>query len=93
MPKRPSSEIKDRILMVLREKPEITYAQLERKVNTGFRTIKLSAEELVKYGLVEIKKIEKHPSNGKPAYELSLTEQGQKSLQRISRKEKSSSSA
>ena len=81
--KRPSAQIRERILMVLREKPEVTYAQMERKINTGFRSIKASSEELVKYGLVEVRKIEKHPANGRPAYFLSLTEQGQKSLQRV----------
>ena len=86
MAKRPSAQIRERILLVLREKPDVSYAQLERKVNTGFRSVKASSEELAKYGLVEIKKLEKHPSNGRPAYYLSLTEQGRKSLQRIAGK-------
>ena len=81
MTKRPSADIRKRILMVLREEP-LTYAKLERKVNTGFRTIKASCEELATYGQVSIRKVEKHPSNGKPAYVLSLTEQGQKTIAR-----------
>jgi predicted transcriptional regulator len=75
MPKRSSYEIKEKVLTVIREKP-MTYAQLERKVNTGFRTIKSNCEELEQFGQVKIKKIDEHPANGKPSYEIRITEQG-----------------
>ena len=79
MKKRPTREIKQIILFVLREKPA-TYAQLERKVNTGYRTVKSICEDLAQYGQVEIKRIGKHPANGRPSYKVYLTNQGQESI-------------
>lgn len=81
MAKRRSVEVKDRILHILREKP-LTYAELERKVNTGFRTILASCEELASYGQVDVKKVDRHPANGRPAYFVSLTGLGQEHLQK-----------
>ena len=45
MAKRSSYEIKEKIMIAVREKPA-TYAELERKVNTAYRSIKSNCEEL-----------------------------------------------
>lgn len=82
MKKRPTREIKQRILFILREKPS-TYAQLERKANTGYRTVKTICEDLEQYGQVEVKHIEKHPANGRPSYEVNLTNQGRESIKKL----------
>jgi len=74
MKKRSSYEIKSKIILTIREKPT-TYAKLERKLNTGYRTIKANCKELEQFGQVEIKTI-KHPSNGKKAYIVSITKLG-----------------
>ncbi len=74
MSKRSSFDIKKKILELV--KSPKTFAELERKVNTGFITIKENCEELEKFGFVTIKKISKHSANGKPYFEVKITEQG-----------------
>jgi len=85
MVKRKSYEVRKKILMALREEP-LSYAQLERKVNTGFRTIKQNCEELEVYDIVSIDTIDKDPSNGKPSYKIKITSQGIKSLDKLKKK-------
>lgn len=82
MPKRQTKDIKNKALFVLREKPA-TYAQLERKLNTGYRTVRAICEDLEVYGQVEVKHIRKHPSNGRPAYEVHLTSHGHETLKKL----------
>ena len=53
MPKRSSYDIKKIILHKVKEKMA-TYAELERKLSTGYRTIKSNCEELAEYDLVDI---------------------------------------
>jgi predicted ArsR family transcriptional regulator len=84
MTKRKAYEVRKKILMALREKP-LSYAQLERKINTGFRTIKRNCEELETYEILEIEKIDKDPANGKPSYRVKITNHGVKSLERLKR--------
>ncbi|KHO55401.1 MAG: hypothetical protein QT10_C0001G0005 [archaeon GW2011_AR19] len=75
MSKRSSFEIKEKILKHLKSNP-MSYAQLERKINTGFETIKSNCEELEKFGFVEIKKIENHERNGRFYFQIKITEKG-----------------
>ena len=77
MSKRSSREIKKKILSLIKEKP-LTLAQLERKVNTGFRTIKSNCQELESFGFVQIETIKKHKANGKPSYLVRITKEGLK---------------
>jgi predicted ArsR family transcriptional regulator len=81
MPKRPSFEIKKKILACLREKP-LSYAELERKINTGFRTVKANCEELDLLGDVKID-VAKHKANGRKAHMVSITTQGIKLLGKL----------
>ncbi|MEM4397443.1 MAG: hypothetical protein QW757_02330 [Candidatus Woesearchaeota archaeon] len=83
--KRKSYEIKDQIILSIKE-GTVSYAKLERKIDTGFITIKNSCEELSRYGLIKIEKKDKHSSNGKPYYEISLTEQGIEYAKKIEKK-------
>ncbi len=80
MPKRTSYQVKKNILLVLKERAA-TYADLERKVNTGFRTVKSNCEELKEFGHVRIDEINKHPSNGRKAHKVSLTKRGMQFLE------------
>ncbi|HIH91598.1 TPA: hypothetical protein HA281_02240 [Candidatus Woesearchaeota archaeon] len=82
MPKRSSYEVDKKILMVLKEGP-VTYAKLERKVNTGFRTIKSRCEHLETLGSVKVKKIDRHPATGRPSFEVSITGAGMEALKRF----------
>jgi len=74
MSKRSSFEIKKKILEL--SKSEKTLAELERKINTGFNTIKSNCEELEKFGFIKITKEKKHEKNGKPFFKIKITEQG-----------------
>ena len=80
MQKRTSYEIKEHILRCVKEK-SYSYAQLERKINTGFRTVKSNCRELQEYGLVKIQTMKEHPSNNKLFYIISITERGIEFLQ------------
>ncbi len=75
MSKRSSFEIKKDILNQLKSS-SMTYAQLERKINTGFETIKLNCEELEKFGFVEVKKMNKHDRNGRPYFQIKINQKG-----------------
>lgn len=79
MSKRTSYEIKRKILWAVKEKGA-TYAQLERKINTGFRTIKSNCEELAHYSLLNIEKEQIHPQNGHTYHVVNITEKGLKAL-------------
>jgi len=68
-------EIKKKIISSLK-KGDLSFAQLERKINTGFRTIKQNCEELEMFGLIQILKEDKHPKNGKPFYTIKITTKG-----------------
>lgn len=74
MSKRTSYVIKKEILLQVKEKPA-TYAQLERKVNTGYRTIKNNCEELASFDLIKVKS-KKHPANGREAHIVQITQKG-----------------
>ena len=86
MSKRSSYEIKEKILFCVKEKP-LSYAELERKVNTGYRTIKSNCKELEHFGQIKIETI-KHPANGRIAHIVSITKQGIKLLNKTKAKEK-----
>ena len=74
MSKRTSFEIKNRILKLSKSKK--TLAELERKVNTNFNTIKSNCIELEKFGFLTIKKEKQHKKNGKPFFEIKITKRG-----------------
>jgi len=79
--KRSSYEIKRAILMHVKEEP-LSYAALERKVNTGHNTIKNSCLELEKFGQVKIKRIDEHPANGRKSFSVSITRQGIETIEK-----------
>jgi DNA-binding Lrp family transcriptional regulator len=81
MIKRKYEEIQDKLLMILREEP-MTYAKLERKMNTGFRTVKMHVENLEKLGILKIDTIDEHPSNGRKSYKVSITTLGRKNIKK-----------
>lgn len=76
MSKHSSYTIKKKILQVITEK-SATYAQLERKVNTGYRTIKANCEELQAFHQVSIT-TQRHPANNKLSHRVIITEHGLK---------------
>ncbi len=75
MLKRTSIEIKKKILGAIKEKP-LSFAKLERRIDTGFRTIKSNSLELESFGFVKIEKIKKHSANGRPSFLVKITSRG-----------------
>ncbi len=78
MSKRSSHEIKRKILLAIKETPA-TYAQLERRVNTGYRSIKANCEELKYFDQIHIEE-KQHPANGKISHSVSITPKGLKTI-------------
>jgi len=54
---------------------------LERKVNTGYRTVKANCEELKEYDFIEIQSVT-DPANGRPSHVVKITEKGLKQLKK-----------
>jgi predicted ArsR family transcriptional regulator len=75
MSKRKPYEVKKGILMLLREKP-LSYTQIQTKLSTNYDSVKNNCDELEMYEFVKINKIEKHPENGKPSFDVELTQKG-----------------
>ena len=78
MSKRCSFEIRKKILQFIKEK-SLTFAQLERKVNTNSDTIRKDCRELEFYKMISIKQ-EKHPKNGRLSYKVSITKIGKEAI-------------
>jgi len=81
--KRTSQEIKKIILKILSTGKSFTYSELERKVNTGYRSIVSNCKELKIFGAVEIVEIDKHAANGRPYFKVQITEQGKNFLNNL----------
>ena len=61
--KRQSAKIMQIILETLKEGNKYTYSELERKVNTGYRTIILNCKILECFKAVKISIVKKHSTN------------------------------
>ncbi|MDD9953461.1 MAG: hypothetical protein OXR66_03930 [Candidatus Woesearchaeota archaeon] len=81
MVKRRSYDIKKKLLLTLKEAPA-SYAQLERKLNTGYRTVKANCEEMQVWNHVKISTLT-HPANGKRAHKVEITKEGKAVSQRL----------
>jgi predicted ArsR family transcriptional regulator len=77
------------ILFLLKEK-SLSYTQIQTKLSTNYDSVKNNCEELETYELVAIKTIDRHPENGKPSYDVQLTERGMKIVQKVADKKKKS---
>ncbi|HLC52814.1 MAG TPA: hypothetical protein VJI98_06220 [Candidatus Nanoarchaeia archaeon] len=83
MSKRSSYELKRRILQSIREKP-LTYAQLERKTSTGYRSVKSNCKELEEDDFIKVEEF-MHPANGQTSHKVSITSRG---IEKLKKKEK-----
>ena len=82
MTKRKPSEIRKGILLLIREKP-LSYTKIQTKLSTNYDSIKNNCEELETYELVKINKIERHPENGKPSFDVELTQRGHQIVKKL----------
>jgi predicted ArsR family transcriptional regulator len=69
--RRKALQIKKQILKVLKNK-EMTYKDLERKINTNSETIKTQIKELEYLGFVKTTKHEKSKHTGRPFTTIKL---------------------
>ena len=86
MRKRTTYEVKKEFFMLLREKP-LSYTQLQTKLGTNYDSVKSICREFEEYEFVKVKEQKKHPENGKPSFEVELTERGQEIAKKV-KKEK-----
>ena len=82
MGKRSSYEVSKSILFTIAE-GKTKYSKIQRHTRTNYDTVTMHCEEFEKYGLVEIKKTEKDPTNGKPSYDAVLTPAGKEAVKRM----------
>ena len=75
-------QIKKDILKALTSKT-YSYAELERKIDTGYRSIVQNCKELESFGAVEIRRLNKHEANGKPYFQVSITNNGREVLKKF----------
>lgn len=83
MSKRTSHEIKREILKILKSGQVYSFAELERKINTGFRSVVTNCKELESFGTVTIQKLNKNESNGRPYFQVSITKNGLDVLKKL----------
>lgn len=86
MSKRKTQEVRKGILMLLKEKP-LTYTQIQNKLSTNYDSVKNNCEELQLYELVAINIIDRHPENGKPSFNVHLTNRGIEIAKKLKKKE------
>ena len=85
MPKRKPYEVRTGILFLLREK-RLSYTQIQNKLSTNYDSVKNNCEELETYELIKINKNEKHPENGKPFFDVELTQRGYHIIKKLKEK-------
>ena len=85
MSKRKPYEVRKRILLLLREKP-LSYTKIQNKLSTNYDSVKNNCEELEIYEFIKVNKIERHPENGKPYFDVELTEKGYHITQKLKKK-------
>jgi predicted transcriptional regulator len=73
---RTSLQIKREILKILSDKKEHTFAELERKVNSNWQTIRTHCKELEIFNCLLIKEKKHHKVNNKSYFEVVITKIG-----------------
>lgn len=61
----------------------MTYAQLEKKVNSNWKTIRSHCYELEVFDCISLKEMKSHTRNNKPYTEISITKQGVDILKKL----------
>ena len=76
MKKRSSLELKKDILRYLKKNGETSLKELDMKLRSGFRSIKIQIKELNFFKTIEIIPIEKNPKTGRPSTSVKITSNG-----------------
>jgi len=86
MRKRKSYDVRNEILKLVVKEGPVTYTKIQTKLSTNYDSVKNNIKELEEHGLVNIKKREGHPENGRPYFEVETTQSGR---ELVRKKEKS----
>jgi len=78
MKKRSSLELKKEILKYLKKNGETSLKELDMKLRSGFRSIKIQVKELDFFKAIDIIQIEKNPKTGRPSTNVKINERGLK---------------
>ena len=68
--------MKKQILSALIENKTMSYAQLEKKLNSNWQTIRSHCKELEVFNCIDVKEMKSHTRNNKPYTEINITKQG-----------------
>jgi len=74
--RRTAIQIRKEILKLLAKKGELSFRQMESKINTSTGTIKRQVEDLEALGFITITEHKSHPKNRKPYHTCRITEKG-----------------
>jgi len=85
MTKRRSYDMPKKILLQVKEKGE-TYTNLSRKINTNYNTIKNWCVVLEGMKQIAVETTQKDKANGRPSYNVIITDLGRSSLKRMTEK-------
>lgn len=75
--------MKKDILSALIKNKTLTFAQLEKKTNSNWKTIRAHCYELEVFNCVILKEMKSHTRNNKPYTEICITEQGINILKKL----------
>lgn len=85
MAKRKSYDVRNGILKLIIKEGPITYTKIQTKLSTNYDSVKSNVKELEEYGLVNVKRKETHPENGRPYFEVEITPKGREIAQKTRR--------
>ena len=88
MKKRPSYELKEKILWKVEETPGVHPNTLNHKIGTNPNSLKSHLQSLEDSEEIRIEHIDKDPANGKPSTFLYPTAKGNKTLENIEKRKK-----
>lgn len=83
MSRKSRQNVRIEILKALKQRGNLSYTQIQRKLSTNYDSVKDNCHELEIYGLIQIKTLSEHPRNKHKSFIVSLTEQGQKATNKI----------
>jgi len=75
--------MKKEILSNLMNNKIMTYAQLEKKVNSNWKTIRAHCNELEVFDCIDSKEMKSHTKNNKPYTEVNITKKGIEILNKL----------
>lgn len=85
MGKRKSYDVRNEILKLVVKEGPVTYTKIQTKLSTNYDSVKNNIKELEEHGLVNIRKKDNHPENGRPYFEVEITQNGRELVKKKSK--------